>query len=41
MNTNKHPLQEGAININRGVYDFLIRKIDFEMHDKMGKDHPI
>jgi len=36
-----YPPQEGATDINKGGYCFLIRKIDFEMHEKTGNDHPI
>jgi len=31
----------GAIDINRGVYDSLLKKIDFEIFEKTGKDHPV
>ena len=41
MSTNTHPLQEYAIDINRGVYDSLIRYIDFEMFKETGEDHPV
>ena len=41
MDTNMHPPQERATDINRGGDGFLVKKINFKMHEKMGKDHPV
>ena len=34
-----HPLEESAINIDKGSKDFLIENINFEMFKRMSGDH--